>query len=89
MSATPHSASAVVACVAAAVAVLPMSAQAQTTSCESGAYGLSNHDAETFPVVSRLKAIDLPAKTDGYAPRCLVADAVAGLRHRVTLDLTH
>lgn len=29
--------------------------------------------------MQKLKAINLPVKTDGYAPRCLVAETIAGL----------
>ena len=32
-----------------------------------------------FPTIHRLRAVRLPRLTDGYAPRCLVAEAVAGL----------
>ena len=54
---------------------VPASADAATIRCKVGYYapGL----AHGKPVVSKLRAVDLPRRTDGYAPRCLVAEAVA------------
>jgi hypothetical protein len=45
-------------------------AHASTTKCKPGVYLFETKD------VKDLRAIDLPARTDGYAPRCLVAEAV-------------
>ena len=45
-------------------------------SCTGRAYGLINRTA--FPSVYRLRAFNLPRLTDGYAPRCLVAEGLAG-----------
>lgn len=45
--------------------------------CKAGAYWLS--DPTIFPTIGALRAVHLPRRTDHYAPRCLVADAVAGL----------
>ena len=57
-----------------------MVAQASAASavrCSGHTYG--GIDRHAFPVVSNLRAVNLPAKTDGYAPRCLVAESVAGM----------
>ena len=55
---------------------VPGAASAHTTSCKVGYYspGLD----ESFPAVDKLRARNLPRLTDGYAPRCLVAEGVAG-----------
>lgn len=50
-------------------------ARAATVRCRIGYYAPSL-DVAT-PHVSRLRAIDLPRRTDGYAVRCLVAESVA------------
>lgn len=55
-----------------AVALVPSAASAATVSCPPGKYLVTTADA-----VASLKATGLPRKTDGYAPRCLVAEAVA------------
>ena len=61
---------------AAAVVALPAApAAAKTTTCKPGRYQLVLPGS--IPAVSKLRAIDLPRLTDGYAPRCLVAEAVA------------
>ena len=69
--------------IAAAIAALavgsmaaPAAASAKTTSCKAGRFspGLQ-HD---FPAVHKLHARNLPRLTDGYAPRCLVAEGIAG-----------
>jgi hypothetical protein len=65
----------------AALAVLaPAAPQAHagTVTCRLGYYWPGLDDA-AFPTVARLRAADLPRRTDHYAPRCLVAEAVAGL----------
>ena len=36
--------------------------------------------------MSKLRASDLPRRTDGYAPRCLVAESVAGEVKRAIQD---
>lgn len=69
--------------VAAAVGVMGVvpagSASAATTvACTAGKYRLVDN-VHGFPIVHRLRATGLPAKTDGYAPRCLVAEAVAAV----------
>jgi hypothetical protein len=59
--------------------VVPAGASATTTvKCTAGKYLLVDNKT-SFPVVHRLRATGLPAKTDGYAPRCLVAEAVAAV----------
>lgn len=50
-------------------------AGAATKSCKPGKYLLVEPDK--FPVVAKLRARNLPRRTDGYAPPCLVAEAVA------------
>lgn len=57
------------------VAIAP-AAQARTTQC-SGNHYLAI-DPAAFPGIGNERAINLPRLTDGYAPRCLVADSVAG-----------
>jgi hypothetical protein len=57
-----------------------MVAQASAASavrCPGHTYG--SIDPSAFPNVSNLRAINLPRKTTGYAPRCLVAESVAGM----------
>jgi hypothetical protein len=49
-------------------------ASAVTISCEPGDYPLINPRGE--PKLTNVKAHNLPRRTDGYAPRCLVAEAV-------------
>ena len=44
--------------------------------CSGKTYG--GIDRNGFPVISQLRAINLPRRTDGYAPRCLVAETIAG-----------
>lgn len=61
-----------------AAALQPAAAEARTVPCPIGYY-LPGLDDDRFPTVHRLRAIDLPRRTDGYAPRCLVAEAVASL----------
>ena len=71
---------------AAAVAVLavPSSASADVVRCKVGHYAPTL--AHGKPEVSRLRAVDLPRQTDGYAPRCLVAEAVAAEVKRAIQD---
>jgi hypothetical protein len=57
--------------------VFPTSAGAHTIACKPGAFGGVDRDA--FPSVGFLRAINLPRRTDGYAPRCLVSDSIGGL----------
>src|SRR3978361_2247158 len=63
--------------VAVALLAVPAKAHAATTRCSGHRYGLISSHA--FPAIRRLRAHGLPRRTDGYAPRCLVAEAVAGL----------
>lgn len=67
----------VVASLALAVAAVPAQAKDSVTKCKVGAFYLAESSGSAS--VSRLRAVNLPKKTDGYAPRCLVADALAGL----------
>jgi len=59
-------------------AFCPSSAQARTVKCRIG-YFVPGLDDSRFPTIHRLRAVNLPRRTDGYAPRCLVAESVAGL----------
>jgi len=62
----------------AAVLLAPGAASgAQITRCNGLTYNLI--DENGFPGIQHLRAINLPRLTDGYAPRCLVAESVAGL----------
>jgi hypothetical protein len=61
--------------VAAALLALPATASAKTVRCNGHTYGLI--DPSAFPGIGKLRAVNLPRKTDGYAPPCLVAEAVA------------
>lgn len=58
----------------AAIAVAAAPAGADTVSCDAGEYQLLHGEN---PTIASLKAHNLPRKTDGYAPRCLVAEAIA------------
>ena len=70
---------------AAAVIALPAApAAAKTTTCKPGRYQLVLPGS--IPAVSKLRAIDLPRLTDGYAPRCLVAEATAAEAQRGAAD---
>lgn len=59
------------------VLTLAASAQAQTTRCSGNHFHAIDRSA--FPGISKERAINLPRRTSGYAPRCLVADSIAGL----------
>jgi hypothetical protein len=63
--------------VAAALLAAPAtaSAKAHVVRCDGHTYGLL--DPSAFPGIGKLRAIGLPRRTDGYAPPCLVAEAVA------------
>jgi hypothetical protein len=50
--------------------VLAAPAHAATTKCKSGVYLVETKK------VKDIRASNLPSQTDGYAPRCLVAEAV-------------
>ncbi len=50
-------------------------ADAATKRCKVGRYGLV--DPSGSPAITKLRAVNLPRRTDGYAPRCLVAEAAA------------
>jgi hypothetical protein len=47
-----------------------------TRSCTGRAYRLI--DPNAFPTIRQLRTFNLPRLTDGYAPRCLVAESIAG-----------
>jgi hypothetical protein len=49
-------------------------ASADTITCDPGEYLLVRGEN---PTIENLRAHNLPRKTDGYAPRCLVAEAIA------------
>ena len=57
-----------------AAAVAPAPASADHVSCPVGHYLVGI--AHASPKPSNLRAHNLPRKTDGYAPRCLVAEAI-------------
>ena len=61
---------------AAGAAAAPAAAHADSVSCRVGYY-IPGADTAS-PTVTNLRAHDLPRRTDGYAPRCLVAEAIAG-----------
>lgn len=58
-----------------AVASVAPPAGAATTNCRVGFYAPGLEDAT--PRVANLRARNLPRRTDGYAPPCLVAETVA------------
>jgi hypothetical protein len=57
-----------------AVAATAAPASADTITCHAGEYELLHGEN---PTIVDLQAHNLPRKTDGYAPRCLVAEAIA------------
>jgi hypothetical protein len=57
-------------------AAAPATAAADHVSCRVGYYS-PGADTAT-PTVTNLRAHNLPRRTDGYAPRCLVAEAIVG-----------
>jgi hypothetical protein len=57
-----------------AAALFAPAAAAKTVSCEIGHYFPGRAPTSTTP--QDLKAINLPRLTDGYAPRCLVAETL-------------
>jgi hypothetical protein len=59
-----------------ALAIAPAGANAQATRCNGNYYLLVN--THISPSVANIMAVGLPRLTDGYAPRCLVAEAIAG-----------
>jgi hypothetical protein len=59
---------------AAATALAAAPASADTVTCNPGEYQLLHGEN---PTIAALKAHNLPRRTDGYAPRCLVAEAIA------------
>jgi hypothetical protein len=61
--------------VAAAALVAAAPASAVTITCDPGEYLLLHGEN---PTIENLKAHNLPRKTSGYAPRCLVAEAIVG-----------
>jgi hypothetical protein len=54
--------------------VAPATASADHVSCRVGHY-LPGIERGT-PAATHLRAYNLPRRTDGYAPRCLVAEAI-------------
>jgi hypothetical protein len=60
--------------VAAAALVAAAPASAVTITCDPGEYLLVRGEN---PTIENLRAHNLPRKTSGYAPRCLVAEAIA------------
>ena len=59
-------------------ALAPSHAEARTVKCRIGYYAPGLDDAR-FPTIHKLQAVRLPRLTDGYAPRCLVAESIASL----------
>jgi hypothetical protein len=72
---------ALLAAAAALVAAAP--AGAVTITCDPGEYLLLHGEN---PTIEDLKAHNLPRKTSGYAPRCLVAEAIAAEIQRTLQD---
>jgi hypothetical protein len=66
--------------VAAAVLVAATPASGVTITCDPGEYLLLHGEN---PTIEDLRAHNLPRKTSGYAPRCLVAEAIAAEIQRV------
>lgn len=63
---------------AVAAAARPASASASSVvKCNGHTFGMI--DESSFPGIDKLRAHNLPRRTDGYAPRCLVAESVAGM----------
>jgi hypothetical protein len=69
--------------VAAAALVAAAPASAVTITCDPGEYLLLHGEN---PTIEDLKAHNLPRKTSGYAPRCLVAEAIAAEIQRTLQD---
>ena len=67
-----------------AVLSIPAASAAKTVRCDIGHYAPGLDHGK--PKVSKLRAIDLPRRTDGYAPRCLVAESVASEVKRAIQD---
>ena len=68
---------------AAATAVAAAPASADTVTCAPGQYLLLRGEN---PRITDLRAHNLPPRTDGYAPRCLVAEAIAAEIQRKLQD---
>jgi hypothetical protein len=66
----------VVAASVALVADVANAAPSVSRSCSGRTYGLI--DRHAFPRIGLLRTFNLPRLTDGYAPRCLVAERIAG-----------
>jgi hypothetical protein len=64
--------------VIAMLASIPSTADASTVGCRIGHYSPALDDKQ-FPTIHRLRATNLPRLTSDYAPRCLVAESLAGL----------
>ena len=69
----------------AVVLAVPATAEAKATTitCDAGQYQLLHGEN---PRIERLRAHNLPRKTSGYAPRCLVAEAIAADIQRALQD---
>ena len=69
----------------AVVLVVPATAEAKATTitCDAGQYQLLHGEN---PRIAKLRAHNLPRKTSGYAPRCLVAEAIAADIQRALQD---
>jgi hypothetical protein len=56
----------------------PATAYGAAVKCRIGYFAPGLDDGQ-FPTIHRLRAVNLPRRTDDYAPRCLVAESVAAL----------
>jgi hypothetical protein len=66
-----------------AIAAAP--ADAVTRRCRIGYYA-PLLDKQTDPAVTKIRAVKLPRRTDGYASPCLVAESIAGEVQRLYHD---
>ena len=69
----------------AALLAVPATAQGEATTitCDAGQYQLLHGEN---PRIEQLRAHNLPRRTSGYAPRCLVAEAIAADIQRALQD---
>ena len=70
---------------AAIALIVPATAQGRaiTITCDAGQYQLLHGEN---PRIANLRAHNLPRRTSGYAPRCLVAEAIASDIQRALQD---
>jgi hypothetical protein len=68
---------AVVASLALGALAAGQASAASVVRCSGHQYGAIDRSA--FRSISNLRAVNPPRKTDGYAPRCLVAESVAAM----------